>query len=174
MDQSGCGVGRLNIITPQEGSTLELELVCVCVCKHVSNLHRPAFTSHTQIFTPVQLLLCKRKLWLGHRECISYVFARCVYVSMCERTACARICVQEGRTGDPSGTTLSNNGSFLPPKCLTGLSVLEQPHTNTGSQTGNAQTHARPRAHMQTQRGAPVRRFIWELFRGIQQGSVFS
>lgn len=54
-------VGRLNI-TPEEGSTLELHTLCVClrVSKRVSNLHRPAFTSHTQIFTPVQLPLCAR------------------------------------------------------------------------------------------------------------------
>lgn len=62
MDRSGCGVGRLNIITPQEGSMLELQSLCVCVCKRVSNLHGPAFTSHSQIFTPVQLPLGKRKL----------------------------------------------------------------------------------------------------------------
>lgn len=164
MDRSGCGVGRLNIITPQEGSMLELQslCVCVCVCKHVSNLHRPAFTSHSQIFTPVQLPLGKRKLWLVHSKCVTYVSACCVYVSMCERAVCACVCVQGGRTGDPSGTTLTNNGSFIPAKRLTGLSVLQQPHKHRARQ----ETHGPTCTHADTR--------VPRLIRGIQQGSVFS
>lgn len=115
MDQSGCGVGRLNIITPQEGSTLELHSACVCVCQRVSNFHRPAFTSHAQIFTPVQLPLWKRKLGLGHCECVSHVSACCVYVCMRARTACARICVQEGRAGVLQGPPWRTMALFFHP-----------------------------------------------------------
>lgn len=65
---------------------------------------------------------------------------------MCERAACACACVQGGRTGDPSGTTLTNNGSFIPAKRLTGLSVLQQPHKHREPD----RKRTAPRAHTQT------------------------
>lgn len=58
---------------------------------------------------------------------------------------CMCMC-SRGRTGDPSGTTLTNNGSFIPAKRLTGLSVLQQPHKHREPD----RKRTAPRAHTQT------------------------
>lgn len=58
-------------------------LLCVWVClyAHAPNFHRPAFTSHSQMFTCVELPPSSNELWLDRHECA------CVFVSW--PTACA-------------------------------------------------------------------------------------
>ncbi len=149
--------------------------VCVHVCArahaHMPDLQRPAFTSHTQIFTSAQLPPSNTKLWLGRGECVLRVFVwrptNSVYVWMCECTVyaciflCLHVCVQRGRIVGPTGTTWVNNGSFIPLERLTGLCVSEQPHTNTLNQTGNTLIHTHTHTHTHTQLHRNMHSLIW-------------